>query len=297
MATKLIHCRRVVTYLPNLRAAVIQSKAFSSASDQFEPTPPEAAEDSPRVQTVWPDHMLGPLGPQDKRFPLPGCIGPCVNTRRLAQDLNAKPVLVSPGFDINAVLPPLPEHRHFDIAEQFLTSVDEIVVEFVESDMSRPSATDKMEYRAHACPDILRKEFKELFPDRNIQEGDLTIVNISLKTENDMTLWSSEVEEEREALLETFIQGAVEICQAFEDSGFWADFIEPTSGKPFKGPHTNFTLFETDERYRRMGFDILDLGCCKVITHPVWGTNAYIGTLFSNAPLNHPLVTCLKPDQ
>jgi len=297
-----------VTYLPGLRAAVVQSRAFSSASDQFDLDPPafEQSEDpqnpnhvvcsGKRVQTVWPDHILGPLGPQDKRFPLPGRVGPCLTTQRLVQDIIGVPIKPSSAFDADLDLPQAPELRHFDITEQFLTSVDEIELEFEDSSISQPSVVDTMEYRAHSCPELLRKDFKELFPNKNILEGNLTVINISLKTKHDMTIWSSEVEEERETLLENFIQGAVEICQAFEEAGFWADFIDPASGKPFKGPHTNFTLFETDERYRKLGFDINDLGCCKVITHPVWGTHAYIGTLFTDAPLNHPLVNHLRPD-
>ena len=54
----------------------------------------------------------------------------------------------------------------------------------------------------------------------------------------------------------------------------------------FFGPHTNSTLFETDERYNHLGFNILDLGCCKVISHHLWGSYAIVGTIFTNAPAN-----------
>lgn len=303
MAVKLIRCHRVVTYLPSLRAAVINRKAFSSAGEEseFDFFFKENSERSSGKKTIWPDDILGPLGPQDKRFPLPGRIGPCINSRRLAQQqLNKERQFpLKLPFDVNEALPQTAANRHEDICEQFLTSVDEVELEFVDQKMSEssdqsPSSSDKMEFRAHSCPHVLRKDFKDLFPDKNIMDGNFTVVIISFKTENDQTLWSEEVEQERENMLENFIQGAVELCQAFEDSGFWADFIDPESGKPFKGPHTNFTLFETDERYRKLGFDIKDLGCCKVVSHPVWGSHAYIGALFTDAPINHPLVSALN---
>ncbi|XP_059145600.1 cobalamin trafficking protein CblD-like [Physella acuta] len=290
MATKIVKCSRTVAYLPSFHAARIRWRTFSSASDIRDHFP-ELTEDT--AKTVWPDKKLGLLGPQDKRFLLPGQVGPCVNPKKVTDQFKVKAV-ESPVLDLDTALPETLFLHHSDIAEQFLTSIDEIDVDFIDREMSGPTCTDKLEYRAHNCPTLLRKEFKELFPQRNIMDGTLVIITISLKTENDMTIWSSEVEQEREKLLEMFIQGAVELCQAFDDSGFWADFIDPSSGKPFKSPHTNFTLFETDERYRKLGFDIRDLGCCKVISHPVWGTRSYIGSLFTNAPLNHPILMNLS---
>ena len=53
-------------------------------------------------------------------------------------------------------------------------------------------------------------------------------------------------------------------------------------------------MFETDERYRKLGLEIDDLGCCKVIRHPVWGTHSYVGCLVTDAPLNHPIISAMK---
>jgi hypothetical protein len=45
-------------------------------------------------------------------------------------------------------------------------------------------------------------DFQELFPSKDMLSSHLTIVTISNKTNNDMTGWSIEVEEEREQLLD-----------------------------------------------------------------------------------------------
>lgn len=58
----------------------------------------------------------------------------------------------------------------------------------------------------------------------------------------------------------------------------------------YYGEYTNATLFETDERYRRLGFEIQDLGCCKVISHHLWGTHTFLGSVFTNCPTDDPIL-------
>jgi len=43
-------------------------------------------------------------------------------------------------------------------------------------------------------------------------------------------------------------------------------------------------MFETDDKYRLLGFRIEDLGCCKVISHKDFGRNVFVGTIVTSVP-------------
>lgn len=152
-----------------------------------------------------------------------------------------------------------------------------------------PSSIDCLECVAHECSQLFIREFQDLFPGHSLDKG-LTIVTLSQKTINDMSAWTSKVEEERDLLLEKFVNGAKQICLSIRSCGYWADFVDPSSGLPYFGEHTNAPFFETDDRYNQLGFEIEDLGCCKVIRHKSWGTHAYVGTLFTDAGLDLPIL-------
>ncbi|XP_061547679.1 metabolism of cobalamin associated Db isoform X3 [Phycodurus eques] len=112
---------------------------------------------------------------------------------------------------------------------------------------------ESVECLIQSCPEKLKQDLKYLFPEA--PSSHVTVVTVTQKTKNDMTAWCSAVEEERDHMLDKFF-----------------------------GPFTNNTLFETDDRYRLLGFQIEDLGCCKVIRHPLWGAHAFVGIIFTNAP-------------
>jgi hypothetical protein len=141
------------------------------------------------------------------------------------------------------------------------------------------------------APKLVRNEFNDLFPNRNLQKGDCTIVTMLRKTEHDSAAWTPPMEQERDTLTANFIQTATEVCDSLRQMGYWADFIDPSSGRPYLGVFTNSTLMETDERYRHMGIRVQDLGCCKVIDHKEWGSCAFLGSLFTNAPSDSQAVT------
>uniref|UniRef100_A0A8B9V3R4 Metabolism of cobalamin associated D n=1 Tax=Anas zonorhyncha TaxID=75864 RepID=A0A8B9V3R4_9AVES len=266
---------RLVTYLPgfySLVKRVVNPKAFSTAgsSGSDEPhvaaTPPDLC---PR--TVWPDEVMGPFGPQDQRFQLPGNIGfDCHLNGTAAQK---KSQISKPLPDILAE--PSPSERHEFVMAQYIN----------EFQCALPQKTHKILVS-------FSLDFELMFPDVNASR--LTVLTVTQKTKNDMTAWSQEVEDEREMLLENFINGAKEICYAICSEGYWADFIDPSSGLAFFGPYTNNTLFETDERYRHFGFSVDDLGCCKVIRHNIWGTHVVVGSIFTNAEPDSPIMRKLS---
>ncbi|XP_003225517.2 cobalamin trafficking protein CblD isoform X2 [Anolis carolinensis] len=294
MASVLCNRSRLVSYLPgfySLVRRVVTPKAFSTAgsSGSDEPsvaaTPPDIC---PR--TVWPDEVMGPFGPQDQRFQLPGNIG---------FDCHLNGTTFPKTRQVHKKLPdilvePLASERHEFVMAQYINDFQNSNASCKQevNNMKTYFETAKVECAIQACPELLRRDFELLFPD--IASNNLTVLTVTQKTANDMTAWNEEVENEREVLIENFINGAKEICYALCAEGYWADFIDPTSGLAFFGPYTNNTLFETDECYRHLGFSVEDLGCCKVIRHTLWGTHVLVGSIFTNAPPDSPIMRKLQ---
>lgn len=162
-----------------------------------------------------------------------------------------------------------------------------------------PSSLDMLECVAQPCPKNIHRDLGELFPQDQQVGGakDITVITLSQHTEHDMSGWSEAVEAEREQLLDKFVRSCKQICEALKQRGYWCDFVDPSSGKPYYSAHTNATMFETDEKYKSLGFDIEDLGCCKVIRHLTWGTHAYVGSLFTDAPMSSDIIQNLVAEQ
>jgi hypothetical protein len=245
-------------------------------------------------RTVWPDPNLGCLGPRDQRLTFPGNVGLSLEealsvakankptVERLQQDKEFLEKDVE--FWRSLLKAPTNHERQVEVLQR-VADAEEFEAEQMEAlENELTGKNSEMECTALPCPDLLRRELASLFSSVNMDEGALTAITLSQKSKHDMTSWSPDVEEERDNLIEKFIQTAKEVCEELRKNGQWADFIEPTSGRPFYGVYTNQTFFETDERYRHLGFRIVDLGCCKVISHIKWGTHVFVGSMFTSAP-------------
>ncbi|XP_040004631.1 metabolism of cobalamin associated Db [Xiphias gladius] len=285
MASVLCRRARLVTYLPGLHLLVHRvagASSFSAAGSSGSEEPHVAITPSDiGLQTVWPDESMGPFGPQDQRFQLPGNVGFDCHLEGLAEQKKSLAYKLVP----DVLSAPSSNERHQFILAQFIG-------EFFEKDDPASSQSvsrdeqyfenSSVECAIQSCPELLQKDFQSMFPEA--PSSGMMVVTVTQKTQNDMTSWCAEVEQEREKMLGKFVDGATEICYALQREGFWADFIDPSSGLAFFGSYTNNTLFETDDKYRHLGFQIEDLGCCRVIRHTVWGTNVFVGTIFTDAP-------------
>lgn len=283
--------RIIVVYARNLQSLCAGKRAFSGQgrnnSNETAP-PPDVKEVSGESLDTWLDIKAGIFGPSDQRLPLPGNVGLC----QQLEPNQRMPIVYQRQNQLKVVPDVLTEKTNHEHQIQTLDQcnpkeVTTAIEEHIQGSLREmPLPSDILECRAQQCPDLVKKDFLDLFPGRNLKDGPLAVVTLSQKTQHDMSSWSEEMELEREELIEYFIVAAEDICSSLQREGFWADFIDPTSGRPYHGQFTNATLFETDERYRYMGFRIDDLGCCKVISHRLWGTHVFVGAIFTNAAVD-----------
>lgn len=155
--------------------------------------------------------------------------------------------------------------------------------------------------RVQVCPTVLRQTVCDLFPYRSFDNSDLSVVTISLKPDLKQYRKNKEIETEKMAqtVMKTdnnkiriirfsllqFVLTAKNVCDKLRNAGYWADFINPFSGRPYLCPTSASNLYENDEKFRCLDFQIFEIKDCKVISNEENKTkNNFVGSLFTNAP-------------
>ncbi|XP_066993307.1 cobalamin trafficking protein CblD [Anabrus simplex] len=126
------------------------------------------------------------------------------------------------------------------------------------------------------CPVLLRKGVLELFSGSEIGESELSIITLEYESSGKL------VPEGDEAIAKSFVLAAEDICNKLRAAGFWADFINPFSGRPYLSPYHGVSLYETHEKFRCLGFQIEERANCKLIMNE--DEKNFIGSLFTTAP-------------
>ncbi|XP_056636543.1 cobalamin trafficking protein CblD-like [Diorhabda carinulata] len=160
-------------------------------------------------------------------------------------------------------------------------SSHELVLEQIDD-----GSNEDMVVRFQTCPTLLRQIVKDLFPYRTQHDnGDLSVVTIAMKPNIKDMRKNKELENEK--LAQTFLMAAKNICDKLRNVGYWADFINPFSGRPYFSPFALRELYQNDENFRCLDFQIIDFKDCKVISNEEDSKRQFIGSLFTSAPANN----------
>ncbi|XP_056615574.1 metabolism of cobalamin associated Da isoform X1 [Triplophysa dalaica] len=289
MASVLCRRARQVNRSSVVRALVQRVREFSAAgsSGSDEPFIAIPSQNSAGPRTVWPDEAMGPFGPQDQRFQLPGNVG---------FDCHLKGTVLQFTGPVHRTVPDVlsatsSSERHEFILAQFVNEY-----QGKEASLSAQAVSKAEHYFRFAdveclmrsCPELLRKELELFFP--SLPMSPITVVTV---TQKNCKLDTEEVERAQEQVLDNFVSGAKEICFTLWRGGYWADFINPMSGKAFFGAQTQDTVWQDDVQ-RHAGFHIEDLASCTLIHHILNGPPTFVLTLITNAPSNSLIMEKLQ---
>lgn len=76
---------------------------------------------------------------------------------------------------------------------------------------------------------------------------------------------------------------AREIAARLRLHGYWADFMNPFSGKPFYSWASGKSLYKVDDRFRGLNMKLINKNNCTVISTE--DTNiTFSGAIYTNAP-------------
>lgn len=288
-------CRRarLVSQISGIHVAqrVPLVRAFSAAgsSGSDEPYVVVSSQDTAGPRTIWPDEHMGPFGPQDQRFQLPGNVGFACHLEGTGTQLKGPVHRTVP----DVLSAQASSERHEFVLAQFVSEFQGKEVPLVAQRVSRAEHYfdhSNIECSMHPCPELLKKDLELFFP--AAPAGSLTVVTVTQKT---LGMEGEDLDLERQRLLDKFVSGAKELCFTLWRGGFWADFINPTTGLAHFGYiSSDSSVLKMEEPVRHLGFRIEDLGSCKVIRHVLKGTQAFTGTLFTNAPSNSHIMEKLQ---
>ncbi|XP_058615757.1 metabolism of cobalamin associated Da isoform X3 [Onychostoma macrolepis] len=291
-------CRRVrqvsqSSVVHTLAQRIVAVRGFSAAGSSGSDEPYIAVpSQNSGPRTVWPDETMGPFGPQDQRFQLPGNVGFDCHLKGTVLQINGPVHRTVP----DVLTAPSTTERHEFILAQFVNEYQGREASLMAQRVSKAEhyfSQSDVECSMHSCPELLKKELELFFP--VLPESPITVVTVTPKNQKTAT---EDQNRDQHELLDHFVSGAKEICFTLWRGGYWADFINPLSGKAcfplqFFGEEMPDSVLQQNAE-RHAGFHIEDLASCTVIRHVFKGMSTFVLTLITNAPSNSLIMEKLQ---
>ncbi|KAH8386918.1 hypothetical protein KR093_003546 [Drosophila rubida] len=153
----------------------------------------------------------------------------------------------------------------------------------------------RLEFSCCQCPTLIRDSIFELFPVRAIGQRDYAITLLTLSYEGDIEQGAAKASLSQSHLL-LFVLAAREISDRLMSLGYWSDFLNPFSGRPYFLPRDASILYKQDSRFRGVNMRLSNHNECVIIAPEENDKTCFSGTIFCTAPNNYPmLVELLAP--
>ncbi|XP_053947859.1 cobalamin trafficking protein CblD [Anastrepha ludens] len=141
-----------------------------------------------------------------------------------------------------------------------------------------------LEFTVGECPSLIRKSLHELFPAPEVVSSEkLALMTLRFSGDNEQGAWK-------------FVLAAREITARLRLHGYWADFMNPFSGKPFYSWANGKNLYKVDDRFRGINMKLIKKNHCTVISTEN-GEATFSGAIYTNAPCDYLQIKSLIDEQ
>eukprot|EP01059_Diplonema_ambulator_P025861 TRINITY_DN42984_c0_g1_i1.p1 TRINITY_DN42984_c0_g1~~TRINITY_DN42984_c0_g1_i1.p1 ORF type:complete len:180 (+),score=8.87 TRINITY_DN42984_c0_g1_i1:46-585(+) len=147
----------------------------------------------------------------------------------------------------------------------------------------------EVEYSVHRLSSALVPEVSPALPEVPIEKfKELLVVPTFQRTRCSVIEFTKEAAEEKDFLLEIFVNFANSLILKIRELGYWADYVDPTSGYTSvrgSSPYCESTAAECLLPYTLQHVGTA-AGGCNMISHPRYGLGCYPATIFTLCPLD-----------
>uniref|UniRef100_A0A8C8F2Z8 Uncharacterized protein n=1 Tax=Oncorhynchus tshawytscha TaxID=74940 RepID=A0A8C8F2Z8_ONCTS len=224
-------------------------------------------------RTVWPDENMGPFGPQDQRFQLPGNSGFDFHLEGMADQRIKGPVHRTVPDVLTAATS---NERHEFVMAQFVSEFQGKIGHMLSRSVRKAEHyfdQPNVDCSIQTCPELLKREFESYFP--SAPASAITVVTV------------------KHTRCEVIDKEVIDREQLLHKVSWNVHWLFPIDMDSFFGSHSNHPLLK-EEEWSRLGFHIEASGSCTVIRHVLRGTPTFVGTVFTTAPANSDVMERLQ---